>query len=105
MLIESLSVLAVSVGIAYGLDKFMGTGFFKWKETPKDNLIISKEDQDRKLKNDHNLGEIIHKQKVKNKNYYGGGYKAKVVNHKFNVSKPHPVIINFVNKLYKENQK
>ena len=104
MLIESLSVLAVSVGIAYGLDKFMGTGFFKWKEKQKDNLIISKEDQDRKLKNEYNLGKIVNEQKLKNKKYYGGN-KSNIIHKEYKVNKPHPVIVNFVNKLYKENQK
>lgn len=105
MLIESLSVGAVCLGLAYGLDKFMGTGLFKWKETPKDiNLVISKEDQNRKLKNELNLGKIVNDQKLKNKKYYGG-HKSKVIHKEHKLNKPHPVIVNFVNKLYKENQK
>ncbi|QMV29099.1 hypothetical protein AP1_0392 [Aeromonas phage AP1] len=44
MLVESLSVGVVCLGLAYGLDKFLGTGIFSWKEKTPSKLMRSNAD-------------------------------------------------------------
>ncbi|ATI17440.1 hypothetical protein [Aeromonas phage AS-yj] len=102
MLVESLSVGVVCLGLAYGLDKFLGTGIFSWKEKTPSKLMRSNADQDSVMRNQHHQKGMIAKN-VFGK-FYGGKHKARVSYTEKEICVPHPVIVNFINNLYKERK-
>lgn len=104
MLIESLSVLGIGLGLAYGLDKFMGTGIFSWKEKVPSSLMRSDEDALSIKKNIVNRNDMVNKMYAAG-TYYGGKHKSKTRHVETKIHNPHPVIVNYMNNLYKKSKK
>lgn len=103
-LLWNLFIVVLFVIMAYYVDKFMGLGMFKRKD-PNNGLVMTKEDRDRKLSNDYYRISISAptNRKVKGVMYVK---KPRILTEVKNLNTPHPVVTNFVNKLYKErNQK
>ena len=102
-LLWNLFIVVLFVIMAYYVDKFMGLGMFKRKD-PNNGLVMTKEDRDRKLSNDYyRITNTIPTRKLNGVRYVKN---PRVFTEVKTLSTPHPVVANFVNKLYKErNQK
>lgn len=97
-----LLIVVLFVIMAYYVDKFMGLGMFKRRD-PNTGLLITKEDRDNKLTNDYNRIYISTptNRKVKGMKYVK---KPRILTEVKNLNTPHPIVTNFVNKLYNDKR-
>lgn len=97
-----LLIVVLFVIMTYYVDKFMGLGMFKRKD-PNTGLLITKEDRDNKLTNDYNRIYISAptNRKVKGMKYVK---KPRILTEVKNLNTPHPIVTNFVNKLYNDKR-